>query len=109
LKLLLDQNLSYRLVGSLADLFPNSSQVRLHGLDRAEDEAIWRWAALGDDLIVTLDADFAEMVALRGPPPEVVRLRCGSRPTTYIADLLRRHAPSILAMQQTDEDCLEIE
>ncbi|HET6382849.1 MAG TPA: DUF5615 family PIN-like protein [Armatimonadota bacterium] len=37
MKLVFDQNLSFNLCPRLADLFPDSSQVRLVGLDRADD------------------------------------------------------------------------
>lgn len=42
MKLLFDQNLSFKLARQLNDLFPDSSQVRLLGLDRADDKAIWK-------------------------------------------------------------------
>jgi len=41
-KLLFDQNLSFRLCRLLADIFPDSSQVRLVGLAEAEDTVIWK-------------------------------------------------------------------
>ena len=44
MKLLFDQNLNFRLCRQLNDLFPESRQVRLEGLDRGEDAAIWRYA-----------------------------------------------------------------
>ena len=44
MKLLFDENLSHRLVGSLASLFPGSTHVREVGLERADDRAIWTYA-----------------------------------------------------------------
>lgn len=44
MKLLFDQNLSYKLCQRLADLFPGSSQVRLLGLREADDQAVWHYA-----------------------------------------------------------------
>ena len=60
LKLLFDQNLSLKLCRKLADLFPHSSQVRLLGLDRADDKILWDEARKGDYILVTQDADFAK-------------------------------------------------
>jgi len=40
-KLLLDHNLSHKLVSRLADLYPNSTQTRLLGFARAGDPEIW--------------------------------------------------------------------
>ncbi len=62
-----------------AALCPGSSQARLRGLDRASDRALWEHAPAGGFALVTQDADFAEMAALHGPPPRVVRLRGGNR------------------------------
>lgn len=41
MKLLFDQNLSFKLCQRLTDLFPGSSQVRLLGLAEADDQAVW--------------------------------------------------------------------
>jgi len=108
-KLLFDQNLSHRLAAALNPVFPGSSQVRLLDLDRADDADIWRYAADEGFCIVTLDADFAELSALRGSPPKVVWLRCGNRPTAFIEALLRDHALRIMTLEGTANlDCLEI-
>ena len=40
MKLLFDENLSFRLCRQLSDLFPGSSQVRLLELERADDRAM---------------------------------------------------------------------
>ncbi len=39
MKLLFDQNLSFKLCERLADLFPDSSQARLAGLAEADDRS----------------------------------------------------------------------
>ena len=44
MKLLFDENLSFKLSRQLNDLFPGSSQVRLLGLERASDRALWDYA-----------------------------------------------------------------
>jgi uncharacterized protein (DUF433 family) len=43
-RLLLDENLSERLLPLLIERFPSSSHVRLVGLVGASDTAIWEWA-----------------------------------------------------------------
>jgi predicted nuclease of predicted toxin-antitoxin system len=48
MKLLFDQNLSFKLCERLADLFPDSSQVRLAGLETADDRAVWEFAKSND-------------------------------------------------------------
>jgi hypothetical protein len=44
MKLLFDENLSFKLCARLSDLFPGSRQVQLVGLAEADDAAIWRYA-----------------------------------------------------------------
>lgn len=109
-KLLLDQNLSFKLCALLSDLFPESSQARLVGLDRASDRALWDHAAEGGYVLVTQDADFAEMAALFGPPPKVVWLRSGNQPTSAVEATLRRNHTLLLAFAQDEEAaCLELQ
>jgi predicted nuclease of predicted toxin-antitoxin system len=109
MKLLLDQNLSFKLVDRLADLFPGSDQVRRPGLDQADDRAIWEHAKRSGFVLVTQDSDFADLAALLGPPPKVIWLRCGNQPTQAVEELLRKHARSIEALAlDIDANCLEI-
>jgi predicted nuclease of predicted toxin-antitoxin system len=77
-KLVLDQNLSPRLVQLLADIFPDSTHVSLVGLARAFDEDVWAFARALGCVIVTTDADFGDLGVLRGFPPKVVLLPIGN-------------------------------
>ena len=109
MKLLFDQNLSFRLCNLLFDLFPDSSQVRLVGLDRAVDRDVWLYAKANGFAVVTQDSDYADMSALYGSPPKVIWLRCGNQPTAAIEALLRNHATEISSLENdSDIDCLEI-
>ena len=82
--------------------------MRLAGLDKADDDAIWRYAVANGFALVTLDADFAEMAALRGPPPKVIWLRHGNQSTAAVDSLLREHVETIRAFEQGASACLEI-
>ena len=109
MKLLFDQNLSFRLCRALADIFPHSEQAARLGLLQADDATVWSVASRDGFAIVTLDADFAEMAALRGPPPKVIWLRCGNQPTTVIEHLQRSHAAAIVDfVDHGDAACLEL-
>jgi len=59
-KLLLDQNLSPRLLRLLADIYPASAHVRDLGLAAADDETVWRYAGTEGFTIVTKDDDFRQ-------------------------------------------------
>ncbi|HEU5017502.1 MAG TPA: DUF5615 family PIN-like protein [Pseudolabrys sp.] len=108
MKLLFDQNLSFKLCRQLADVFPGSSQARLEGLERASDRTLWDHAGRNRFVLVTLDADFAEMASLLGPLPKVIWLRCGNQPTAAIERMLREHAEAIVAFERDQAACLEL-
>lgn len=109
MKLLFDQNLSFKLCRQLADIFPDSSQVRLLGMAEAHDRDIWEHSKANGFILVSQDADFAEMATLYGPPPKVIWLRCGNQPTDTIEKLLRGHKDEIVAFEHDDTAaCWEI-
>src|SRR3989304_2273414 len=109
MKLLFDQNLSFKLCARLEDLFPGSSQVRLLGLAEADDRVLWQHAKANDFILVSQDSDFADMAGLYGPPPQIIGLRCGNQPTEAIEKLLRQHVEAIAAFEQDNNAaCLEI-
>ena len=109
MKLLFDQNLSFKLCVSIADLFPESDQVGLLGLSEADDRNVWDHAKARGFTIVSQDVDFAEMAAVLGSPPKVIWLWAGNQSTTAISTLLRRHVELIVAFGNDDgATCLEI-
>ena len=92
MKLLLDENLSRRLVDRLADLFPGSAHVASQGLLQASDQQIWTYAKHNGYTIVSADADFYELATTFGPPPKIVWLRRCDYPTAFAERLIRREA-----------------
>ena len=84
MKLLLDENLSRRLVPFLQHDYPGSSQVVLLGMESASDKEVWLRAKNDGYVIVTRDADFQDLSLVWGQPPQVIRLRTfnQSRATT---------------------------
>ena len=75
MKLLLDENLSRRLVPFLQHDYPQSNQVVLLGMESASDKDVWQKAKDDDYVIVIRDADFQELSLVWGQPPKVIRLR----------------------------------
>ena len=109
MRLLVDQNLSFKLCRLLSDLFPGSDHVRLLGLAEADDRTVLTYAKTNGFVLVSHDSDFAELAALNGSPPKVIWLRTGNQPTGAIEAALRRHADAIAAFEQDAETaCLEI-
>ena len=83
MKLLFDENLSFRLPRVLAELFPESLHVEDVGLEASDDEAIRRYAVEHGFAVVTKDADFAEHCLVKGAPPKVVWIRRGNCSKIY--------------------------
>lgn len=88
MKLLLDQNISFRVVKKISSHFLEASQVRLLGLENCSDRKIWEFAKGNGYVVVTFDADFYDLAKLYGPPPKIVWLRTGNTTSDYIARLL---------------------
>ncbi|ACL73171.1 DUF5615 family PIN-like protein [Thioalkalivibrio sulfidiphilus] len=109
MKLLLDQNISRRIVNELQTPFPGTNQVQLLGLEHADDATIWRYARDNGFAIVTKDAGFQEMALLRGPPPKVIWLQCGNATNTAILHLLISRTQAIKDFLDSGEIvCLEL-
>jgi predicted nuclease of predicted toxin-antitoxin system len=99
-KLLFDQNLSPRLVDSLAGLFPQSLHVQAVALDRASDETVWRFALDHGFVIVSKDSDFQERSQVANSAPKVVWIQRGNCSTKDIEAMLRENADLITALEQ---------
>jgi predicted nuclease of predicted toxin-antitoxin system len=93
--LLFDQNLSFRLVAALDDLYPGSAHVRDFGLERASDEDVWAYAAKNHFAIVSKDSDFRQRSFLFGHPPKCLWLCIGNCSTAQVEELLRNRCEDV--------------
>ncbi|MBI4209608.1 MAG: DUF5615 family PIN-like protein [Deltaproteobacteria bacterium] len=103
MKLLLDQNISHRLVAILKGLFPKVSHVREHGLKQADDEAVWEFARKNDFMIVSKDSDFHQRSFLYGYPPKIIWLRVGNCSTQDLENIFRTYRKTIEKFYQNEE------
>jgi predicted nuclease of predicted toxin-antitoxin system len=94
-KLLLDENLSDRIVGQILDLFPESSHVKAVRLAQSDDATVWDFARTNDFTLVSKDSDFHQRSLVFGAPPKFIFLRVGNCPTNRIVELLRSNADFI--------------
>lgn len=109
MKLLLDENLSRRIVPFLQADFPGTSQVALEGLERGSDVDLWRYAKENDFVIVTKDSDFYELSLLHGTPPKVIWLQVGNVSKTAVMQLLLDNRETIASLLADPEiACVEI-
>ncbi len=88
MKLLLDQNLSQRLLPVLKNCFPGSKHVKDFGLTGDDDENIWQFAKNSGFVLVSKDADFYYRSLLRGAPPKFIYIQTGNCSTKQIAEIL---------------------
>lgn len=87
MKLLLDENISYRLVRTLDAVYQGTLHVTdLPGLKG--DQAIWEHARTHGFVLVTFDTDFVQIAALRGAPPKILLLTLRNPRHSAIGSLL---------------------
>ena len=89
MKLLLDENLSDRIISRIVDLYPDSVHVKTLGLINTDDVIIWEYAKAQDFIIASKDSDFHHRSLLYGHPPKFIYLRIGNSPTSKIVKILR--------------------
>ncbi len=109
MKLLLNQNISFRLVRKIENFFPGSSQVKLLGLENKPDFVIWDYAQKEDYCIVTFDSDFYDQSIIKGHPPKLIWIRTENSTTRNLEKLLIEKAAHIRNFADDNEaSCLEI-
>jgi predicted nuclease of predicted toxin-antitoxin system len=110
MKLLLDANISWRLIDKLKIHFEDCRHVDHIGLVvPAKDNEIWNYALANELIIVTNDDDFLNLSNVKGFPPKIILLRTGNQGNSYIFDLLIKHRNSIEALSLSLENgALEI-
>ena len=107
MKLLLDENLSHRLVARLEEAFPDTASVNQVGLRSQPDTAVWTYAADQGFAIVSKDEDLRQLSFFRGHPPKVIYLNVGNAGTNQVADLLLRNKNRIATfLDDQNEDSL---
>jgi predicted nuclease of predicted toxin-antitoxin system len=91
MKLLLDENLSDRIINKIIDLYPDSQHVKTLGLLNTDDSLIWQFAKFNGFVIVSKDSDFHQRSLLYSYPPKFIYLRIGNSPTSKIVEILRNN------------------
>jgi predicted nuclease of predicted toxin-antitoxin system len=88
MKLLFDQNISYRIMKVLPEAFTGSSHVKQEGLINVLDKEIWDFAKNNQYTIVTQDSDFNDLNILKGFPPKIIWIRTGNIKTMALLNIL---------------------
>jgi len=109
-KLLLDENVSDRIVQHIVHLFPGSAHLKTVGLQEADDSVVWAWSKEHGYTIVSKDTDFFQRAIVFGFPPKFIWLRIGNCPTRLITTLLRSRSEVIrLFIESETESVLVLE
>lgn len=103
MKLLLDQNLSRKLVRDLETTYPGTSHVYLLGMHKQADSEIWQYAQYHGFTITTKNTDMIDLCVLRGAPPKVLWLRVGNCTTELIRNVLAMNEDRIHRFHQERE------
>ena len=105
MKLLFDDNLSWRLEKLLQETFPNSKHVRsIDALpDPAKDTQIWNYALKHDFIIVTNDDDFYKLAMSKKRCPKIIIFRMGNIKTNDVAFKLETQRQEIASFAENRE------
>jgi predicted nuclease of predicted toxin-antitoxin system len=106
-RILLDQNLSPKLIRKLDYILPGLETVYDHDLVGASDPFIFDWARKEEfAAVVSTDRDFVHLAERLGSPPKIIRIERCDFPAKVIEHLLRREALRIHAFLESDRAVL---
>ncbi len=112
MKLLLDQNISHRVVRLIKEHFPQASSIKDEGLTNADDFVVWKFAKENGFCIVTFDEDFYNIQLIKGFPPKIVWFKTGNMPNQKVADFLIGNKVMVASFLTEEtyskEGCLEL-
>ena len=112
MKLLLDQNISHRVVKLIQEHFPTTSSVRHEALTNADDITVWHFAKANQFTMVTFDEDFYNLQLAKGFPPKIIWFKTGNLSNQQVAEFLIAQKEMITAFLSDDvyakEGCLEL-
>jgi predicted nuclease of predicted toxin-antitoxin system len=113
MRLLFDQNISFRVAKKLQNHFPGCMHVSDCKLNDSEDSDIWGYAKNNNLVIVTYDSDFYDISIINGHPPKILWIRAGNLKTNELVQLLTDNQKIISGFIEKDEfkdiACLELE
>jgi predicted nuclease of predicted toxin-antitoxin system len=111
-KILIDQNISFKLKYAIKDQFPKSLHVSDVNLNDSSDDEIWQFARENDFTILTYDADFFDLSLIYGHPPKIIWIRNGNLSTQMVISLFIMNKAKISSFIENVLDdapsCLEL-
>jgi predicted nuclease of predicted toxin-antitoxin system len=112
MKILIDQNISFKVKYAIRSDFPDSNHVSDFGMNNKDDQEIWQFAKDNQYTILTYDADFFDLSMVLGHPPKIIWVREGNLSTSALITLILSNVPQILSFMQNHSkqaaSCIEI-
>jgi predicted nuclease of predicted toxin-antitoxin system len=109
MKLLFDQNISFKVAKKIQDIFPGAKHLSDLRIENYKDIEIWEYSKSNNYCIVTLDYDFIDISTLKGFPPKIIWLRIGNTSTENIINKILSESKLINEfLSSTDTAFLEI-
>ena len=109
MKILLDANISWKLIKNLNPVFGICDHVDLIGINvPANDLEIWNYARENGYIIITKDNDFLDILDKNGYPPKVVLLKTGNNRSSALETLLIKAKDMIEELENGNFGLLEI-
>jgi predicted nuclease of predicted toxin-antitoxin system len=113
MRLLFDQNISFRITRKLQYYFQGCVHISDCNLSNSEDSDIWNFARKNDMAIVTFDSDFYDISIINGHPPKIIWIRTGNLATGELVKLFIDKQLIINSFLNSDDyeelACLELE
>ncbi len=107
MRLLFDQNISYRVVKQLKPVLPDIVGVQEVGLLNADDYKIWEYSRQKNYTVVTFDRDIPIIGSVRGFPPKIIWLRTGNTNNLKLVSLIANRLGEFQAfIDQQNKGCL---
>jgi predicted nuclease of predicted toxin-antitoxin system len=109
MKILLDQNISFKLKYSFEVFFEEVKHVSDFSLHCSDDIDIWNFAYANGYTILTYDADYFDLSIIYGHPPKVIWVRAGNLSTKQLIELLNHQINEIVEFLMDEfTSCIEI-
>jgi len=109
MKLLFDQNISYKIKNALSEDFPASIHVSDIKMNTSSDTQIWEYAKNNNLTIITKDSDYFDLSMVLGSPPKVIWINIGNTSTLNIINVLKSNSLEIKKfIESTDSTCLRL-
>ena len=110
MKILVDQNISHRIVAHISFLFEQVVHVKTSGWIDWNDYDIFMAARQQQyDAVMTLDEDFNKLLIEHSCPPKIIWLKTGNCSTAKLVEVVVLHQSLIKDfLEESEFDCLEI-